>query len=148
VQLPGGRTEVRRAGDVVSPEDAVGLVAGHLHRHALWDAAANEVANGGASQIVNRARAVGGELRVNHENSEVRVFPPDMLPELKWTSQRRAIAAWQARRAGRLWIPGRSLGFSGIVEPEETRKIAAICSRGVGTNVGPIPARIPGKTGE
>ena len=52
-----------------------------------------------------RARAVGGELCVNDENSEIRVCPHDMLPELKWTSQQRAVAAWQARRSGQLWIP-------------------------------------------
>jgi 8-oxo-dGTP diphosphatase len=52
------------------------------------------------------ARAIGGELRVNHENSAIRIFPPDALPELKWTSQRRAVAAWQAHRAGRAWTVG------------------------------------------
>jgi len=55
-----------------------------------------------------RARSAGGELRTNHENSEARVFPPDALPELKWTSQRRAIAAWRAWRAGQPWVPGTS----------------------------------------
>jgi ADP-ribose pyrophosphatase YjhB (NUDIX family) len=55
-----------------------------------------------------RARAVGGELRVNHENSEIRVCPPEALPELKWTSQRRAVAAWLAWKAEQPWIPGRS----------------------------------------
>ena len=53
-----------------------------------------------------RARAVGGELRANYENAEVRVFAPDELPELKWTSQRRALAAWRAWRAGQPWMPG------------------------------------------
>ena len=56
-----------------------------------------------------RARAVGGELRTNYENDEIRVFPPDALPELKWTSQRRAVAAWRAWKAGRVWPPGRPI---------------------------------------
>jgi ADP-ribose pyrophosphatase YjhB (NUDIX family) len=53
-----------------------------------------------------RARSASGELRANEENSEARVFPPNALPELKWTSQRRAIAAWQAWREGRVWVSG------------------------------------------
>jgi ADP-ribose pyrophosphatase YjhB (NUDIX family) len=53
-----------------------------------------------------RARALGGELRINDENSEACVFPPDALPELKWTSQRRALAAWRAWHEGRVWTPG------------------------------------------
>jgi ADP-ribose pyrophosphatase YjhB (NUDIX family) len=57
-----------------------------------------------------RARAVDGELRANAENSEARVFAPDALPELKWTSQRRALAAWQAWKAGEAWMPGRVTG--------------------------------------
>ena len=56
-----------------------------------------------------RARAIGGELRANHENSEVRVCAPDDLPELKWTSQRRALAAWRVWRAGTPWLPGQPL---------------------------------------
>jgi ADP-ribose pyrophosphatase YjhB (NUDIX family) len=56
-----------------------------------------------------RARAVGGELRANAENSEARVLPLDALPELKWTSQRRALAAWRAWKAGRVWTPGAAL---------------------------------------
>src|SRR5262249_32990023 len=55
-----------------------------------------------------RARASGGELRVDEENSEARVFPPDALPELKWSSQRRALAAWRAWKEGRPWIAGRA----------------------------------------
>lgn len=46
-----------------------------------------------------RARATGGELRVDHENSDIRVAPPEELPELKWTAQRRALAAWQVWHA-------------------------------------------------
>jgi 8-oxo-dGTP diphosphatase len=57
-----------------------------------------------------RARAVGGELHANEENTETRVFPPHALPELKWTSQRRALAAWRAWKDGRAWAPGRPLG--------------------------------------
>jgi ADP-ribose pyrophosphatase YjhB (NUDIX family) len=53
------------------------------------------------------ANAVGGELRVDAENSEARVFPPGALPELKWSSQRRALAAWRAWKEGREWAPGR-----------------------------------------
>lgn len=58
-----------------------------------------------------RARATGGELRTNYENREIDVFPPDELPDLKWTSQRRAIAAWHAWWAGRPWTPGRPARF-------------------------------------
>jgi ADP-ribose pyrophosphatase YjhB (NUDIX family) len=47
-----------------------------------------------------RSNAVGGELRVDAENSEARVFAPDTLPELKWSSQRRALAAWRAWKQG------------------------------------------------
>jgi ADP-ribose pyrophosphatase YjhB (NUDIX family) len=54
-----------------------------------------------------RARAIGGAMRINHENSEIGVFPPDALPELKWTSQRRAVAAWWAWKEGQAWVPGR-----------------------------------------
>jgi len=56
-----------------------------------------------------RARAIGGELRVDAENSAARVCPPDTLPKLKWTSQRRALAAWRAWRAGQPWAIGRPL---------------------------------------
>ena len=56
-----------------------------------------------------RARARGGELRANYENSAARVFPPDELPELKWTSQRRALAAWRASKDQRSWTPGQPL---------------------------------------
>src|SRR5262249_30771337 len=56
-----------------------------------------------------RARAAGGELRVKYENEEVRVVPPDALPNLKWTSQQRALAAWRAWRAGKPWQAGRPL---------------------------------------
>jgi ADP-ribose pyrophosphatase YjhB (NUDIX family) len=54
-----------------------------------------------------RARALGGEPRANEENSEIRVFPPDALPELKWSSQRRAVAAWRAWKERRAWITGK-----------------------------------------
>jgi ADP-ribose pyrophosphatase YjhB (NUDIX family) len=56
-----------------------------------------------------RARAIGGELRINHENSEARVFAPGELPELKWTSQRRALAAWRAWKQGQTWTLGQAL---------------------------------------
>jgi ADP-ribose pyrophosphatase YjhB (NUDIX family) len=57
-----------------------------------------------------RARSTGGELRIDHENSAVQVFPPDAIPELKWTSQRRALAAWRAWREGRPWVQGQPAG--------------------------------------
>lgn len=41
------------------------------------------------------ARAVGGTLRNDWENSAIRVVPLDELPELKWTSQRKAVAAYR-----------------------------------------------------
>jgi ADP-ribose pyrophosphatase YjhB (NUDIX family) len=56
-----------------------------------------------------RARAIGGDLRVNHENSQARVFMPGELPELKWTSQRRALMAWQAWKQGQVWTLGQAL---------------------------------------
>ncbi|MEM8530718.1 MAG: NUDIX domain-containing protein [Chloroflexota bacterium] len=46
-----------------------------------------------------RARATGGELQVDHENSDIRVASFDDIPELKWSSQRRALAVWQKWRA-------------------------------------------------
>lgn len=56
-----------------------------------------------------RAMAVAGELRVNAENSEARVFAPDVLPDLTWSSQRRALAAWCAWKQGREWAVGTSM---------------------------------------
>jgi len=42
------------------------------------------------------ARVVGGELRYDeHESSGMQIVPLDELPELKWTSQQRAIAAYR-----------------------------------------------------
>lgn len=55
-----------------------------------------------------RARG-SGEPRLNAENTDLQVFPPDAIPEMKWTSHRRAIAAWQAGRYGRPWTPGQPL---------------------------------------
>jgi ADP-ribose pyrophosphatase YjhB (NUDIX family) len=55
-----------------------------------------------------RAIAAGGELHADGENSEARVFAPDALPDLKWSSQRRALAAWRAWKAGRMWLVGDS----------------------------------------
>lgn len=52
------------------------------------------------------ARSIGGSLNINSENTEARVFPADALPDLKWSSQRRAIAAWQGRQAGEYWQQG------------------------------------------
>ena len=59
-----------------------------------------------------RAHAIGGELGANYENSAIRVFPPDALPELKWTSQRRALAAWRAWKDKRPWTLGQPLASS------------------------------------
>jgi ADP-ribose pyrophosphatase YjhB (NUDIX family) len=53
-----------------------------------------------------RARSSGGELRINSENQAIRVFPPEALPSIKWTSQQRALAAWRAWREGRPWTVG------------------------------------------
>jgi ADP-ribose pyrophosphatase YjhB (NUDIX family) len=59
-----------------------------------------------------RAKSVGGSLRLDHENSAVKVFAPDEMPELKWSSQRRALAAWRAWRAGQPWMPGQQRATS------------------------------------
>jgi ADP-ribose pyrophosphatase YjhB (NUDIX family) len=56
-----------------------------------------------------RARASGGELKVDAENSAARVFLPDELPAMKWSSQRRALAAWRAWKAGQPWTIGQAL---------------------------------------
>jgi ADP-ribose pyrophosphatase YjhB (NUDIX family) len=53
-----------------------------------------------------RGRAIGGQPRINYENSEIGIFAPDALPDLKWTSQRRALAAWRAWKEGRPWAIG------------------------------------------
>jgi hypothetical protein len=37
------------------------------------------------------------------------VFGPDELPELKWSSQRRGLAAWRAWREGLPWVIGQAL---------------------------------------
>jgi ADP-ribose pyrophosphatase YjhB (NUDIX family) len=50
-----------------------------------------------------------GKAHIDHENQEIGFFSPDALPELKWTSQRRTVAAWRARRAGQAWVQGRPL---------------------------------------
>lgn len=47
------------------------------------------------------ARAIGGTLRTDRENDAARVFHADAIPELKWLSQRNALAAWQVWRARR-----------------------------------------------
>lgn len=52
------------------------------------------------------AEAIGGALQAEGENSEAKVFAPEELPELTWSSQRRALAAWRARREGRPWVAG------------------------------------------
>jgi ADP-ribose pyrophosphatase YjhB (NUDIX family) len=57
-----------------------------------------------------RARAIGGEPRADAESSAIGVFPPGALPELKWSSQRRALAAWRAWRAGRPWPVSQPIG--------------------------------------
>ena len=62
------------------------------------------------------ARASGGVLRADAENSGAEVFAPDQLPELKWTAQRRALAAWRAWRAGRPWVMAQSLPAVNDVE--------------------------------
>jgi ADP-ribose pyrophosphatase YjhB (NUDIX family) len=56
-----------------------------------------------------RAHAIGGQPHPNYENSEIGIVAPDALPELKWTSQRRALAAWRAWKEGRPWVPGRPM---------------------------------------
>jgi ADP-ribose pyrophosphatase YjhB (NUDIX family) len=43
--------------------------------------------------------AVGGALATSEETSALWVVPPDELPELKWTSQRKTVEAYR-RRAG------------------------------------------------
>src|SRR5262249_27253104 len=60
------------------------------------------------------ARSVGGKLGVNYESAEVGVFAPEELPKLKGTSQRRAVAAWRARREGRPWTVGQPLTDDGV----------------------------------
>jgi ADP-ribose pyrophosphatase YjhB (NUDIX family) len=55
------------------------------------------------------SRSCGGTLAVDHENEEVAVFPEQALPALKWTSHRRTLAAWRARREGRSWAVGQTL---------------------------------------
>jgi ADP-ribose pyrophosphatase YjhB (NUDIX family) len=54
-------------------------------------------------------KAAGGEMCIDAENSEARIFSADELPELKWTSQRRAVAAWKARRQGKPWVVNQPL---------------------------------------
>jgi hypothetical protein len=42
------------------------------------------------------ARAVGGTLTTSDETSELQVLPLDEMPELKWTSQQKTVAAYRA----------------------------------------------------
>lgn len=44
-------------------------------------------------------RAVGGTLQTTAESSEVAVVPLAELPELKWSSQRKTVAAYRAMLA-------------------------------------------------
>ena len=45
------------------------------------------------------ARVVGGDLHYDeHESSGIKIVPLDELPDLKWTSQQRAIAAYRRLR--------------------------------------------------
>lgn len=44
--------DVASIGDVVAPQHARGFVAGNLHRDLLWNAGANHVSHGSATQIV------------------------------------------------------------------------------------------------
>lgn len=46
------------------------------------------------------ARAVGGSLHTDSENDAIKVFAPDALPALVWTSQQRALRAWQEWKSG------------------------------------------------
>ena len=55
------------------------------------------------------ARAIGGSLGVDAENSSVAVVAPEQVPTLKWSAQRRALAAWMAGRAGRPWAMAQPL---------------------------------------
>lgn len=60
VESPRGLAQIAVADDVISLEDRARLVARELHRHALRDAAADEVADRGAPQVVgDSARAAG-----------------------------------------------------------------------------------------
>lgn len=43
-------------------------------------------------------RAIGGALRICDESSDIRVVPLNDLPDLKWTSQRKTLAAYRAYR--------------------------------------------------
>ncbi|VTS06006.1 NUDIX hydrolase [Tuwongella immobilis] len=44
-------------------------------------------------------------VQLNDENDGVQILPFESIPPLKWRSQRRALAAWSARRAGQPWQP-------------------------------------------
>lgn len=44
-------------------------------------------------------RAVGGTLRICDESSDIRVVPLPDMPDLKWTSQRKTLAAYRALKA-------------------------------------------------
>jgi 8-oxo-dGTP diphosphatase len=49
--------------------------------------------------VVYAARAAGGELAPGPEMSELAVFPPDGLPRMAFSHDRRIIADWQCFRA-------------------------------------------------
>jgi hypothetical protein len=55
VETLGGLAKVARAHDIVSLEHAPGLVSRHLHRDALRDASADEIADGGSAEVVQDA---------------------------------------------------------------------------------------------
>lgn len=56
--------------------------------------------------VVYAARVVGGELTVGPEMSEVGIYPPDALPPMAFSHDRRIIADWQRfRERAAFWEP-------------------------------------------
>ncbi|GAB4573157.1 MAG: hypothetical protein Kow0077_14690 [Anaerolineae bacterium] len=47
--------------------------------------------------VFYRARVIGGELHAGDDAQDVRVFPPEAIPELPFRTHRQALARWQQR---------------------------------------------------
>jgi hypothetical protein len=60
IQPFGGIPKITRTDDVVSLEHAPGLVSGHLHRHPLGNAGADEIADRGPAEVVQDAPGTPG----------------------------------------------------------------------------------------
>ena len=92
------RGEVLEEAAIREVEEEIGLVVAIEGLVGLYSSAGETVV-----LAVYAARAVAGELEAGPEMSELGVFPPEQLPPMAFSHDRRIIADWQdfqARRTG------------------------------------------------